>query len=229
MSNLKNKVSEYALIDRCTKLTYALNKGSTRIGKNRENNIRITHPSCSKYHATITIKANIIWFHDFSNNGTYVCKRNKFILLKNATTRIYENSRFQIANKEFKLIKLKNEVIEISDSDDEMQIKTINETAEIRENNINNDTNDGDVNHWKKKILEDLITTHTEEKNNSYEENNKNNNNKKRKVYKSKEFIDNDSESDSESEINFSNDEESNCSIKREPSSNEDDEYNNYN
>lgn len=216
--------SEYALVNRYSKKVFALNKTSTRIGRSTINNIRINHTSCSSYHASVTFRANIIWFHDFSNSGTYVSKRGKFNLVKNETVRIFENSRFQIANQEFKLIKiknLKNDIIEIEDSDNEQL-----NSNEIRESDPMNKNDNNTIYHWKKQKIRDLILKSTENLDSSDNEINEQNNEtttaklikkpKKNKI-KSKEFIYSSSDSDndsqqvkmeiSEDEINNSDDE----------------------
>lgn len=196
---MAKKISEYGIIERCTKKVFALYKGSTRIGRNSQNNIRINSRSCSTYHAAITIRNNIIWFNDFSNNGTYVMKREKYILVKNKTTRIYENSKFQVANKEFKVIKIKNNIIEISDSEEES-----NKSAQ-------NEKNDSEVNleeratqyHWKKQKILNLIMKSTKHLNSDDEiEINDENKKLKQQKFKSSEFINTDNSSDSEVESN---------------------------
>lgn len=158
------QITEFAIVEKETKKCYLLNKGSTRIGRNNENNIKIKHSQCSKYHSTITTRGTIIHYHDFSNNGSEVLKRSGYHLLKNETTRIYENSKIRIANREFKIIKSKNiknetEVISI-DSDDDCEV---NETIkEIERNDIDdntiqptcsNDKNDNKAYKWKSNLL----------------------------------------------------------------------------
>lgn len=179
----KKEISDYVAAERYTKTVYALNKGSTRIGRNDiGNNIKIKHPSCSNYHATIMIRANLILFHDFSNNGTNVLKRIKFRELKNETTRIYENSRIQIANREFTIHKLKNcktNIIEINDDSD------IEETVQENKFNQTSETKKG--------------VTHTK-------------NNENKAIYEKTEssdsnFINSDSEIEENNEINFNDDE----------------------
>lgn len=137
---------------------YVLNSGSTRIGRKNNNNIIIKHQLCSKYHATITIRGDIIHYHDFSRTASRVMKRIGFQKLNNETARLYENSKIRIANTEYKVIKLKNlhkedtEVIKIdSDSDEE-----INECIDKNENE--NKT----LFKWKQEILKRLIESDSE-------------------------------------------------------------------
>lgn len=132
-----SKITEYAIIERDTKKVFALSTGSTRIGRNSANNIKINHQLCSKFHSTITIRGDIIHYHDFSSTGSRVLKRLGFKKLLNETTRLYEHSKIRIANKEYKVIKLKNlkneqsEIINIDDSDNETEkIENTNKISE---------------------------------------------------------------------------------------------------
>lgn len=151
---MQKEISEYVVVERNTNIIYALIDGSTRIGRNKiGNDIVIKHRSCSNYHAAIKIRSNLILFHDFSDNGTSILKRTRFEKIKNETTRIYEDSKFRIADKEFKLCKLKNvktDIIEINDSDDES----------IQEDN-NNQANKSETTQSKPEILKKVFSVGT--------------------------------------------------------------------
>lgn len=122
---LKPKLSQWALLDMKRQKLYALFRGATRLGKSPENNIRINHKSCSKYHASIRARGSIIHYHDFSRVGSYVMKRTKYNLIKNETTRIYESSELQIATSWFKVTKLGS--ISVSEEEESDEDKTDDE------------------------------------------------------------------------------------------------------
>lgn len=72
-------LTEYALIEKYSKKIHVLRQGSTRIGRLPINNIQITSSMCSKFHSTITVRENMIFYHDFSNNGSNVMRKEKFL------------------------------------------------------------------------------------------------------------------------------------------------------
>lgn len=160
------KITDFAIIEKNSKKIIALTHGSTRIGRNSENNIRINHPICSKYHATITIRGTIIHFHDFSNNGSKVMKRAGFQFLRNETTRLYENSKICIADKEFKIIKLKNiknektEIIQISDSESDDNIEIANDDMENKSESDDNNEMTNDNMENKNEVDNNIEITH---------------------------------------------------------------------
>lgn len=202
----RQELTEYAIIEQNTKKVFLLSRGSTRIGRNMENNIRIKNSMCSKYHATITIRSNLIFYHDFSNNGSNVMKRERFRTLKNESTRVFENSKIQIADKEFKIIKVKNlkkeaEIIEIDESEDEITTYEWKKFKACGKQNNNVQT----YNNNNKQLDGDKIIKKENELNNEH--------------------------TDSDDEPQFSDEESllSPSNIKKEPISDEEDPFDLYN
>lgn len=147
------KLTDFVLIEKSTKKIFALNYGSTRIGRKSENNIIIQHMGCSKFHSTITIRGTTIYYHDFSNNGSNVMIRSGFKTIQNQTVKLYENSKIRIANREFKITKLKNEksrIIEISDSES-------NESENEEREEINHVSSSNQINPHKQSILRKIL------------------------------------------------------------------------